>query len=99
MFPHRRPLPTFSLALSSLPKRDSLDGRRDSQRDIFSGYYASLAVPRDLMVSSAYSHPLAGLIGFCSALYILSLGTTMALFSLPFVVCSTFFVTSLPPSV
>ncbi|KIK08793.1 hypothetical protein K443DRAFT_534521 [Laccaria amethystina LaAM-08-1] len=49
MFPHRHPLPTFTLALSSLPKRDSLDGRRDSQRDIFSGYYASLVVPRDLM--------------------------------------------------
>lgn len=49
MFPHRRPLPTFTLALSSLPKPDSLDGRRDSQRDIFSGYYTSLVVPRDLM--------------------------------------------------
>lgn len=49
MAPYRRPLPTFTLALSSLPKQDPFDDRRDFQREIFSGYYASLAVPRDFL--------------------------------------------------
>jgi hypothetical protein len=47
MAPYRRPLPTFTLALSSLPKQNP---RRDFQREIFSGYYTSLAVPRDFLV-------------------------------------------------
>jgi len=50
MAPYRRPLPTFTLALSSLPKQDPFDDRRDFQREIFSGYYASLVVPRDFLV-------------------------------------------------
>lgn len=49
MAPYRSPLPTFTLALSSLPKQDPFDNRRDFQREFFSGYYASLAARRDFL--------------------------------------------------